>query len=290
MYETVYQNDEKNPYRIINLPISILKGCKDKTFLRSVAVSIYIKTHRGDSLFRNTSIRAIRSAMGVGQAKAKKVSVLMKSDNRFFRYNCYTDTVTAKTFKNEAEIKYSRQGKRLVCMYAVRLKVEKSWSLSVIERYIHDMLYLNAVNATERSDNFNACVKLKNDILLTTKDALTLTKMGHIGGVCRSTAKRHLDRLKEDKQISIKNGFMQVVLCSVNEETVKEAGLTNVKFVKDENRNIAYIFTPNEYHIINRYTTQAFRHIILNSELRMKQNIPMKNVDIMETELMAMYR
>lgn len=289
MTNNISTNSEKENYRIINLPISILKECKNKTYLRSVAVSIYIKTHRGDSLFRNTSIRSIKSSMGVGQAKAKKVSEMLKSESKFFKYNSYTDTVTARTFKNEAKVKYNRNGKRMVCMYAVRLKVEKSWGLTMIERYIHDMIYLNAVNATERSDKFNACRKIKNNILLTTKDALTLTKMGHIGGVCKSTAKRHLEKLKNNNAISIKYGYMQVVLWSVNENTVNDLGLRNVRFVKDGKRNLGYIFTPNEYHIANRNITQSFRHIIFNSKRRQKYNAPTNTIDILESEFMGMF-
>lgn len=287
---TANRNTTDSAFSVINLPASILNGCKDKTFLRSVAVSVFIKAHRGDSLFRNTSIRAIKSAMGVGQVRAKKVSETLKSDTRFFRYNKVTDTAIARTFKTEAETKYTSRGKRMVCMYAVRLRIDKSWSLTKIERYIHDMLYLKAINATERSDKFNASRFIKNNILLTTKDALTLTKMGHIGGVCRSTAKRHLERLNANSDISIKRGYTQVVLLSVNENTVRIAGLEHVNFIHDEKRNLGYIVVPNEYRIRRRELTDSFRNIILNSKRRHTYNAPVKSVDIMETELMGMFR
>lgn len=287
---TANRNTTDSAFSIINLSASILNGCKDKVFLRSVAVSVFIKAHRGDSLFRNTSIRAIKSAMGVGQVRAKKVSETLKTDTRFFRYNKVTDTATARTFKTEAETKYTSRGKRMVCMYAVRLRIDKSWSLTKIERYIHDMLYLKAINATERSDKFNASRFIKNNVLLTTKDALTLTKMGHIGGVSRSTAKRHLERLNANNDISIKRGYTQVVLFSVNENTVRIAGLEHVNFIHDEKRNLGYIGVPNEYRIRRRELTDSFRNIILNSKRRQTYNAPVKSVDIMETELMGMFR
>ena len=189
MAKRINIRQEDLPYRITNLPSAILTECKDKHTLLSVAISIFIKTHHGDSRFMGTSIRAIRKTFGVGQSKAEKIAKILKYEGKFFKYNPYNDSVIAKTFKNKTIATKDKCGRKIWMMYAVKLKIDKTWTLRQIEVYIHDMLYLRAINATERSDKFYSCRKIKNGILLTTKDALTLTKMKNIGGVCKSTAK-----------------------------------------------------------------------------------------------------
>lgn len=289
MVKRINIRHEDLPYRITNLPSAILTGCKDKHTLLSVAISIFIKTHHGDSRFTGTSIRAIKNNFGVGQAKAEKIAKIIKYEGKFFKYNPFNDSVVAKTFKNKTIATKDRFGRNVWTMYAVKLKIDKTWTLRKIEVYIHDMLYLRAINATERSDKFYSCREIKNGILLTTKDALTLTKMKNIAGVCRSTAKRHLQRLADNRAINIKKGYSQLVLTSVSDETVKEHGLEHVNFIHDKKRDFAYIVVPNEYNIINRSITQSFRNIIFNSKKRHTYNAPTKNVDIMNTQRMAMF-
>lgn len=289
MVKRINIRHEDLPYRTTNLPSAILTGCKDKHTLLSVAISIFIKTHHGDSRFTGTSIRAIKKVFGVGQAKAEKIAKIIKYEGKFFKYNPFNDSVVAKTFKNKTIATKDRFGRKVWMMYAVKLKIDKTWTLRQIEVYIHDMLYLRAINATERSDKFYSCREIKNGILLTTKDALTLTKMKNIAGVCRSTAKRHLQRLAKNHTINIKKGYSQLVLTSVSEETIKEYGLEHVNFIHDKKRDFAYIVVPNEYNIINRSITQSFRNIIFNSKKRQTYNAPTKNVDIMNTQRMAMF-
>ena len=289
MAKRINIRQEDLPYRITNLPSAILTECKDKHTLLSVAISIFIKTHHGDSRFIGTSIRSIRKTFGVGQAKAEKIAKILIYEGKFFKYNPYNDSVIAKTFKKKTIATKDKCGRKIWMMYAVKLKIDKTWTLRQIEVYIHDMLYLRAINATERSDKFYSCRKIKNGILLTTKDALTLTKMKNIGGVCKSTAKRHLQRLAENHTINIKKGYSQLVLTSVSDDTVKEYGLEHVNFIHDNKRDLAYIVVPNEYNILNRSITQSFRNIIFNSKKRWTYNAPTKNVDIMETERMGAY-
>lgn len=255
----------------------------------SVAVSLFIKAHAGDSRFRGTKIRAIKEFFGVGQVRAEKIAKIIKHNTKLFNYNSFTDTAVAKTFKNNIKVDNDKYGREIWMMYAVRVKIDKSWNLKKLEKHLHDLLYLNAINATERSDKFKNGIINKHGILLTTKDALTLSKMGHIGGVCRSTAKKHLARLHNDKVINITKGRLILVLSSVNEETIKEKGLSNVRFIHDKARNLGYIHTPNSYNIVRREVSQSFRNIIFNSKRRMTNNAPTKNVDIMDTELMAMF-
>lgn len=289
MVKRINIRHEDLPYRIINLPSAILTGCKDKHTLLSVAISIFVKTHHGDSRFTGTSIRAIKKTFGVGQAKAEKIAKILKYESKFFNYNQYNDSVVAKTFKNKTISTKDKYGRNIWMMYAVKLKIEKTWTLRQIEVYIHDMLYLRAINATERSDKFCNGRINKKGILLTTKDASTLSKMGNIGGVCRSTAKKHLARLEKDSVINIKKGELRVVLCSVNEQNIKENDLENIRFIHDKKRNLGYIHTPNCYKITKLDIKKSFRNIIFNSKRRLTYNRPTKNVDIMETELMAMF-
>lgn len=276
--------------RRINLPISILNNCRSKSELLSVAVSVFIKSHYGDSRIVGTNIRSIKSFFGVGQEKARKISNIIKNNSEYFSYNRRNDSVIARTFKNKMKHTQDKYGRRISMMYVVGLDIHKDWNLKKVEVYIHDMLYLNAVNATERSDKYYNCREIKNGLLLTTKDALTLTKMGNIGGVCRSTAKRHLERIERERKISIKHGYLQVALVTSNEDEVMDCGLENVKAVYDAKRGISYLFVPNSYSIIKRSITDSFRNIIYNHRKRWTENTPTKKVYIMDTELMAKFR
>ena len=184
------------PYRNINLPAEVLTRCKDKRYLLKVAVSVFIKAHAGDSLFKGLSIRNIKERFGVGQAKAQKISAMLKSGDELFRHDGKKDYAVASTFKNYAIHTTDKHGRRIKMMYAVRLTIDKSWNLKQVERYIHDNLYLKAINATERADKFVPSRIIKKNVLLATKDALTLTKMKNVGGVCKSTAKQK----KQQKQ------------------------------------------------------------------------------------------
>ena len=289
MSKIVTKRQEDMQVRTINLPTSVLTKCKNKNVLLSVAVSMFIKAHSGDSRYKGTKIRDIKTFFGVGQTKAEKISKIIKTNNKHFSYNEYTDTVVAKTFKNKTIVSYNKHGRKLWYMYAVRLKIDKSWNLKKLETYIHDMLYLKAINATERSDKFYNCRRNEKGILLATKDSLTLTKMGRIGGVCRATAKNHLNRLSKENIIRVTKGELQLVLTSVNENTVNESGLGEVRFIHDRKRNFGYIHTPNEYNIMRRDITESFRNIIFNCKRRLTYNKPTKNVFIMDTDLMAMF-
>lgn len=278
------------PFRNINLPTEVLNKCKSKEYLLKISVSIFIKAHSGDSLFRNLSIRNIKERFGVGQTKAKQIASILKSYKELFRYNSYNDYAVANTFKGYAETTTDKHGRRIKMMYAVRLKIDKSWNLKQVQRYIHDRLYLKAINATERSDKFVSGSKtIQNNILLATQSALTLNKMGKIGGVHRSTAKKHLDRLQNEGKIIIKRGEIQLVLTSISDEAINHAGLSRIRFIRDEKRLLGYIVSPNEYKINKTDITYSFRNIIFNHKKRMKYNHKTKCVDIMETELMGAY-
>ena len=289
MANKVNIRQEDMQMRIINLPTSILTKCKDKNTLRLVAVSLFVKAHSGDSIFRNTSVRNIRDKFGVGQVRARKIISDIKTNNTYFKYNSYNDTFVAKTFKNKTIVSENKYGKKIWSMYAVRLVIDKDWSLRDIEKYVHDMIYLHAINATERSDKFYSCREIKNNILLTTKDALTLNKMKNIGGVCKSTARRQLQKLQANNMIHIKQEYTQLVLASVCEGSIRESELEHVNLVYDKKRGFGYIVVPNEYKIINRSITQSFRNIIFNHKKRQTFNAKTKEVDIMETPLMGAY-
>lgn len=289
MANKVNIRQEDMQMRIINLPTSILTKCKDKNILFSVAIALFVKAHSGDSMFRNTSVRNIRDKFGVGQVRARKIINAVKNNNTYFKYNKYTDAFVAKTFKNKTIVSDNKFGKKIWSMYVVRLVIDKDWSLLDIEKYVHDMIYLHAINATERSDKFYSCREIKNNILLTTKDALTLNKMKNIGGVCKSTARRQLLKLQANNMINIKQGYTQLVLSSVCEGSIRESGLEHVNIVYDRKRGFGYIVVPNQYKITNRSITQSFRNIIFNHKKRQTFNAKTKEVDIMETPLMAAY-
>ena len=277
------------PYRNINLPTEVLTRCKDKQYLFKIAVSVFIKAHAGDSLFRGLSIRNIKERFGVGQTRAKKISAILKSGDELFRYDGDKDFAVASTFKNYAIHTTDKYGRRIKMMYAVRLKIDKSWNLKQVERYIHDNLYLKAINATERADKFVSSRIIQNNILLANKDALTLTKMKNIGGVCRSTANRHLDRMKSEGKISITRGKIQLVLTSLSDDAIKYAGLSKIRFIYNEKRWLGYIVSPNEYKIQKPEITYSFRNIIFNHSKRWTYNAPTKDVDIMDSERMGAY-
>lgn len=282
-------NIQNDRYSVVNLPTELLTLCKDKNVLASVAVSMMIKAHNGDSVLRRTSIRYIRETFGVGQARATRIQAMLRT-NPMFVYKPYNDTVIARSFRNAyTKVDTDKHGRTIYMMYAVRLTIDKKWTLKQVERYIHDNLYLKAVNATERSDKFQNCRRIANNILSASKDALTLTKMKNIGGVCRSTARRHLYRMEAEGRLTIKRGYMQLALVAVSQDEIESRGMERVRFIHDSRRNFGYIVVPNEYHIADRRITESFRNIIFNHSKRVRKSQSKRASDIFDTPMMAMF-
>lgn len=286
----IRNNDIEQTKLVINLPTEILKQCKDKETLRCVAVSLYIKFLKGDSIFKGLSIRNVRNTFKVGQTKAKQIIKDLSSNKRYFNYKPYNSSVVAKTFRNKTIVTRDKANRKIWTMYAVKVQFNKDWSLRDLEKHLHNLIYLNAINATERSDKFTSSREIKNNILLTTKDALILSKLAKIGGVCKSTARNHMNKLCGKGIISIKKGGIQFALSCVNENTIREAGLINTRILVDESTGFGYVVSANEYHIINRDYNEMFKHIIFNHTKRLTNNpSKRKPTNIMETELMGAY-
>lgn len=271
MIDSVNIENKKKEVVRINLPLSMLVKCNDKKVLRSIAISVFIKAHNQDSVLRVLDIRNIKSTFSCGQNKAKQIQKELKSNNTLFKIKGYSNSVVARTFKTRKNVikTTDKLNRDIWMMYAIGLDIDKSWNLSKVEKYIHNQLYLNAINATERSDKFHSNGLIKPTILSATKDALTMKKMARIGGVCRSTAYRHLKALKSEKAISVKKGCLQVISYTPNDESIKADGFGNVRFVYDKNYCLAYVIMANEYHIINRSITKRFRNIIFNHKRRL---------------------
>lgn len=264
------ENKKKTVVRI-NLPLSMLVKCNDKKVLRSTAISVFIKAHNQDSVLRGLDIRNIKSIFSCGQNKAKQIQKELKSNNTLFKFKGHSNSVVARTFKTRKNVikTTDKLNRDIWMMYSIGLDICVEWNLYEVEKYIHNQLYLNAINATERSDKFHSNRVIKPNILSATKEALTMTKMAKIGGVCRATAYRHLYKLQGEDVISIKKGGLQIVSYTPNEESLKADGLDKVRIVYDENCAFAYIISANEYHILDRSTTKRFRNIILNHKKRL---------------------
>lgn len=273
MDKVIRHNEQNKEMAVINLPISLLTRCKDKKFLRLVSIAVFIKTHLGDSNFKNVSIKNIKSFFGVGQSVATTIRHYLISNESLFRYKDYNNSVVANSFKGEISDDLNRKGQLMLRCFVVALNVRKEWKLKDVEKHIRKAILLNAINGKERSNADKSDLENHNS-LFGNAETLTMKKMANIIGKSKSTARRELKQLSNEEVISIKRGSLEYVAPSASDESLRYNGLSNRKsLIVNPFDGSVYACMANEYHITNRDITKHFKHIIYNSSRRHTDNV-----------------
>lgn len=277
--KVITHNEYNVEQALINLPISILRECKKKDTLRAIALSLFIKAHRGDSTLRDTSIRNLMKVLHCGQKRATQCFKDLTNNKRLF-IQTNSNSFIAKTFKTNIKKDRNRRNGIIYECYCYKMAIKKDWSLRDIETHLRDALLTYAINAKERRE-ISSNYEPKKQTLSNSSDWLTFSKLANISGFSRSTARRHIYKLESKKIISVKKGSTNVVCASSSDEALACYGINANSIVITKN-GVAIIFTPNEYHIANRKVTDSFRNIIYNHSHRYTMNCNADNVDFFD--------
>lgn len=266
-------------HTVINIPKKLLssnKRCKSK--LELISFALIIKCLYGDSKFKDVSIIKTMQLLHCGHDKAKKLIQEAKSDDELFSYNPYTNTLFSKSFRRAyKEVSTDMYGRTIYMMYAIKFDKKESYNLRDVVKELRKLLFLNAVNAVERVNQFHAVNKNKMSFSTTT-GALTQRKIGNIVGLSGSSASRIIKRMEEDKAIKVNRDNLRVVETCVNEETMREAKRKHKIVIYDSKKGVAYTIVPNSYATTSLKQTEKFGNIIFNHESRYTFNKKANNL------------
>ena len=241
--------------------------------MHSLAASLMIKAHAGDSNFKCATIASIKSFFGCGQTVAARIKEAMTSCDMLFRYKSYNNSVVAVSYKSEITDSLNKAGRLMRHCFVVALDVCKECKLKDIEKQLRKAMMLNAINGVERKNGNKSNVQ--EQPLFADRNTLTLRKMSNIIGKSRTTARRELKRLEGNEIISITRASLVLVCESANPEALKAEGLLGRKgLIVNPYDNRVYVCAPNQYHILKREVTKSFKNIIYNCARRLTTNDP----------------
>lgn len=251
----------------LNIPKRMLAQNKDEERSELIAVSICIKSRLGDSLVKNYSIRTLENVLSCSFKVAQRLYYVLKNDNEFFYYNGKTNTLLAKNFKKKyTYIDTDRKGKLRWSMYSIKIE-NKPYKLREAKKLIKECLFLNAVNAIERKDEFHckSSNKKGNPSFMTERP---LTQKG-IAKMCGLKNKQAAYRMVKglEKRGIIKSEKSQVTFLSsgASDESIKSQNI-DTRFVFCVN-GFLYSIKPKTYH----FTSCKFNRNFCNTNFNHKK-------------------
>lgn len=252
----------------LNIPKRMLAQNKDEERSELIAVSICIKSRLGDSLVKNYSIRTLENVLSCSFKVAQRLYYVLKNDNEFFYYNGKTNTLLAKNFKKKyTYIDTDRKGKLRWSMYSIKIE-NKPYKLREAKKLIKECLFLNAVNAIERKDEFlcKSSNKKNNPSFMTERP---LTQKG-IAKMCGLKNKQAAYRMVKDleKRGIIKSKKTQVTFLSscASDESIKAQNI-DARFVFCVN-GFLYSIKPKTYHFTSYKYNRNFCNTNFNHKKR----------------------
>lgn len=251
----------------INIPKHLLSSCKhDKVRCELIAMSICIKCNYGDSLVKNINPTKLQGLLHCGYNKAKNLFQLAKTENDLFYYNPHTNSLLAKNFKRDyTNIDKDKYGKKRWSMYAVKIE-RKEYSLRELLSLFKESLFLCAINAKERRDEFrckNKHTSFTSDITLTQKRLQRITGCKNRMAIYRLTKK-----LEQKNEINTERAKMIFVSNCISDDALKELHLSHTNLIICHRNGVAYTIMPNNYKIQNYGINKRFCNIIFNHSKR----------------------
>lgn len=251
----------------INIPVELLKsGRFDTEFLELIALSVCIKMSHVDSQLRNVSPTRIMEIAHCGHAKAKKLMNQAKANTELFSYNERKNILFARDFKKPyIRTITDKHGNSHPSCYFYKLE-RKEYQLRQLVRIMHDALFMNCINAQERSDEFQC--KNKN-VMFKTKMPLTQKNIAKVAGLNNTKAVYRM-RVRLEKQGDIsysKPQFLYRTNC-LSDEALQHKGLTGTFMIIDHKNGTGYVLSQAQYTIKKRDVTNQFKHVILDHSKR----------------------
>lgn len=265
----------------INIPTELLKsGRFDKDFLELLALSVCIKIGHVDSQLRNVSPTRIMEIAHCGHAKAKKLMNQAKANTELFTYNERKNILFAKNFK-EPYIRTitDKHGNSHKSCYFFKLE-KKEYQLRQLVRIMHDALFMNCINAQERSDEFHC--KRKN-VMFKTKMPLTQKNIAKVAGLNNTKAVYRM-RVRLEKQGDISYSqpkFLYRTNC-ISDDALNHQRLADTFMIIDQKKGTGYVLSRAQYSIKNREVTNQFQHVILDHSKRCVYHEPYRIIDPIE--------
>jgi len=250
----------------LNVPKRLISACKnDKVRCELLALSVRMKIEFGDSLMKNVSPYSIQKILHCGYNKAKSLLLLAKSECDLFYYNPYTNSLLAKNFKKQYTIADTWHGKRRWSMYAIKFE-RKDYSLKELIFMLKESLFLCAVNAKERRDEFRC---KNNNTSFTSESPLTQKKIQAITGLNnRMAVYRMTKRMENTNKITSTKSMIDFKTNCVSDDALKACGLSRTYLIISRENNVAYTITPKTYKIKNYAINKRFCNIIFNHKKR----------------------
>lgn len=266
----------------INIPKAMLSEYKrDKHSCELLAMSICIKCRFSDSLMKDVSARKVQALLHCGFDKAKKLLALAK-ESKLFKYNSYTNNLLAVDFKKDYTRTFqTKDGKHHKSVYVAKIE-KKEYSLRELLSLFHDLLFLSAVNAVERRDEFECKNKDKN-LSFVSRTPLTQKKIGNIAGLNnRKAVYRMIKRLERNGSISYTKSQLLYATNCLSDDALKERNLHETFLVVDDLSGVGYVVAYPKYGIKDRRIKEGITNVILDHKKRMVNHAKTKNVTAVE--------
>lgn len=191
----------------LNIPMNILKKYrKDKSMWELFAFAVCIKRLSGSSAIR-PEVKSIRKIMNCGYDKAVRLIKGAQRCKELFIYSSKTNLLIARSFTRGKLEKHVYSARRRTftaySAFCFKYKFNKDEKLShrKVATELRDALFIHAIEARSKSDDFNSVVRTKYSSRPTRARALNAKKMGRIGGCHHTTATRHLRKLEAQKHL-----------------------------------------------------------------------------------------
>ena len=268
---------------IINLPIDLLNQYKaSKPRKELLAFAIAIKCLHVNSVVTEASVKKIMRLFHVSNAKAKRLLEDAKSSS-LFSYSERTNQLRVNTFKDKS-VKVSKTGVKYTSDYCYKLE-RKVYSIKDLCRIITDVLIKNAIHAVQM-DKLSQNGTINNSYA---KKGLNMRRLARIAGFSLGSTSRTISRMWQSKQIERTSHHANLVISSVNEQTVNEWNKkTGSKpFFHNKKDNTGWEFIPTEYTLND--SDIRFTHVIYSHSKRKTANAPKRHSSNVERIFSTMH-
>lgn len=256
--------------KIINIPISLIRGCKqDKNLLELLACAIIIKSKHQNSCLYGLNVTSLMELFGVSYKKALRLKESLKTSDLFI-YNQKKDYIFAKSFKSK-DVKYYGKRQRYAAKadYCRKLRVKDGMILRELVRELRNTLLLCAINASEH-DGFNTSRNKK--VIATKQNATHLMPqriLAKVIGMSKSSVSRYIDKMEDNNVVSKTQIVAECVIPVLNEKTENEYRKNHRhKFVVWHNASnggwSGWWILGRGYSILKREVSESFKNVIYN--------------------------
>lgn len=258
----------------INLPkFYAEKARHDNRAIRLLAFAVLIKFEFGDSAFHPTAY-LVRTLFHCSNRSAVRLIEDAKKCQGLFYYKEKTNLLVARAFRAGQTVKDNPVNRRRKSHSAYCIKIERpqEYSIAQMSIYIREQLALCAINAKQRTDDFQSADTLSTRC--ERANALSNKKLAAIMGYkSASSANRHMTKMEKADIIEVQHSKLRPVYDNRHDQPL----ISEELYCKIEDRRliqhngISYVRESNQYQLISSETQRRFCNIIYDYDLRIGQ-------------------